>query len=144
MNQEQETLRKLDRLLNQLERKANRPRPRSRFPMAAIYLTLALILGYQLLVRFVPMVWSSLLPDGLAQAADLPGWPGLIYRLGWICHNRSVPVLATLGGISLAGFVLSRGPWPFRVLVWLAAVGCVFLDAGIVFVAIMTCVNQML
>ena len=142
MNQQQETLRKLDRLLNQLERKARRPR--SRFPMAAIYLTLALILGYQLLVRFVPMVWSTLLPEGLEQAADLPGWPGLIYRLGWICHTRFVPVLVALGGISIAGFVLGCGPWPARVVVWLAAVGFVLVDAGIVFVAIMTCVNQML
>lgn len=139
MNQEQETLRKLDRLLNQLERKAKRPR--SRFPMAAIYLTLALILGYQLLVRFVPMVWASLLPEGLAQAERLRGWPGLIYRLGWLCHTRFEQVLIALAIISLAGFVLSRGPWPARLFVWLAAVGCVLLDAGIVFIAIMTCVE---
>lgn len=142
MNQEQETLRKLDRLLNQLEGKARRPR--SRFPMAAIYLTLALILGYQLLVRFVPMVWSTLLPEGLTQAENLRGWPGLIYRLGWICHTRFEQVLLALGGISVAGFVLSCGPWPARVFVWLAAVGCVLIDAGIVFVAIMTCVQQAL
>ncbi|SIO59650.1 hypothetical protein SAMN05444166_6129 [Singulisphaera sp. GP187] len=139
MNQEQETLRKLDRLLNQLDRKARRPR--SRFPMAAIYLTLALILGYQLLVRFVPMVWSTLLPGGWAQAETLSGWPGLIYRLGWICHTRFEAVCIALGGISLAGFVLSFGPWPARLVVWLAAVGFVLVDAGIVFVAIMTCLN---
>ncbi|WP_406695387.1 hypothetical protein V5E97_30620 [Singulisphaera sp. Ch08] len=139
MNQQQETLRKLDRLLNQLDRKVRRPR--SRFPMAAIYLTLALILGYQLLVRFVPMVWSTLLPEGLAQAENLSGWPGLIYRLGWICHTHYELVLVALGCISIAGFVLSWGPWPARVLVWLAAVGFVLVDAGIVFVAIMTCVN---
>jgi hypothetical protein len=135
----QETLRKLDRVLNRLDRGARRPRSRS--PLAAIYLTLALILGYQLLVRFVPMVWSALLPEGLAQAEEFRGWPGLIYRLGWICRGHFGPVLVTLAGVSLAGFVLSRGPWLARVLVWLAAVGLVLVDAGIVFVAVMTCVN---
>jgi len=139
MNPDQETFRKLDRLLTRLERSGRRPR--SRFPLAAIYLTLALILGYQLLVRFVPMVWASLLPGGLAQAESFRGWPGLIYRLGWICHHHFQQVLLVLGGISLAGFVLSRGPWPARAMVWLTAVGLVLVDAGIVFVAIMTCVN---
>jgi hypothetical protein len=135
----QETLRKLDRVLNRLDRDTRRPRSKS--PLAAIYLTLALIVGYQLLVRFVPMVWSALLPEGLAQAEDLRGWPGLIYRLGWICQDRFGPVLVTLGAVSIAGFVLSRGPWPARVIVWLAAAGLVLVDAGIVFVAVMTCVN---
>lgn len=134
-----ETLRKLDRVLNRLDRDARRPRSRS--PLAAIYLTLALILGYQLLVRFVPMVWSALLPEGLAQAENLRGWPGLIARLGWFCRDHFPQVVVTLGGISLAGFVLSRGPWPARLLVWLAALGFVLLDAGIVFVTVMTCVN---
>ena len=33
------------------------------------------------------------------------------------------------------------GPWPARLVVWLTAVGFVLVDAGIVFVAIMTCLN---
>jgi sugar phosphate isomerase/epimerase len=34
-------------------------------------LTLGFILGYQLRVRLVPMVWSSLLPNSLDQAEGL-------------------------------------------------------------------------
>ncbi len=128
--------------MNQLERKAKRPR--SRFPMAAIYLTLALILGYQLLVRFVPMVWASLLPEGLAQAERQCGWPGLIYRLGWLCHTRFEQVLVANGGHLARGFRPQSRSLSARSFVWLAAVGCVLLDARIVFIAIMTCVERTL
>lgn len=126
----------VDRLLRRLDRGARRPRPR--FPVAAVYLALGLIVGYQLLVRFVPLVWSSLLPGGMGQAAALPGWAGLVGRLATLCRHRFEPVALLLTVVAVAGFVLGRGPWPLRLLVWLAAVGVVLLDAGIVLVAILT------
>jgi|GEM_PF-4522549 len=133
----QDSLRKLDQILKQLERRSKRPRTRS--PVPAIYLTLGLVLGYQLLVRFVPLVWNSLLPEPLAQGQSLPGWAGLIDRLGRYGYDHSQQIWVGLGIVFIASLLLARGPWPVRLVLWLAAVGVVFLDAAIVLIAIKTC-----
>jgi type IV secretory pathway VirB2 component (pilin) len=124
----------LARVLDRLDRDSRRTR--RGFSRAPIYLTLGLVVGYQLLVRFVPMVWSSTLPHGLAQAGHLAGWPGLLWRLAMICHGRFTQVVVVLGAIAFTGFLLARGPWPMRLLVWLAAFGIVLIDALIVFLAL--------
>lgn len=130
------TLKALDRALRRLGREPRRRRTGSlRGP---IYLTIGLSLGFVLLARFVPLVWSATLPGGLAQVGELSGLPGLIWRLGFICRERSAQTLIVLGGIAVVGLAASRGPLPLRFLVWLAAAGVILLDAGIVFVAVMT------
>jgi len=136
------TLRKLDRLLERLDRQGRRPR--RAFPLSAIYLALGLVLGYQLLVRFVMLVWAALLPGGLARTEFLSGPPALVWRLSLFCHDNFEKVLMILGAVGITGLVLARGPWPARLLAWLAAVGVVLADAAIVLVTIKTCLDATL
>lgn len=136
------TLKKLDRLLDRLERNSRRP-PR-RFSPASVYLAVGLVVAYQLLVRFVPMTWSAVLPGGLAQADTLSGWPGLLWRLGLICRLHFEQVLIAFAAIAIFGLALGRGPRLIRLLVWLAAVAVVALDAGIVIVTMKTSMDATL
>jgi hypothetical protein len=128
------TARALDRLLRQMDRPPRRPR----FSTAPLVMGLGLVLGYQLLVRLVPRVWSTTLPGGLAQARFLRGWPGLVWRLAWFCYYDFRTVLV-IGGLLVAGAIVVSG-WlrPLRFLVWLAAVGVILADAGIVYVTLRT------
>jgi hypothetical protein len=132
----EKTRRALDRMLKRLDRDARRPR--RKFPLAPIYLSLGLILGYQLLVRFVPLVWFAFLPEGFNQAQHLPGGAGLVWRLATACHDHFDRVAIVLGGIAAAGFVLDRGPRMSRFLVWLAAFAVVVVNASILAIAIKT------
>jgi hypothetical protein len=129
------TQRAMDRLLRSMARPP-RPRPR-RLSLSAIYLALGLVLGYQLLVRFVPMVWGSLLPGGLTQANQLRGWPGVVWRLAIVAHVRFPAVATTLGIVGAAGFLLGAIR-PLRLLVWLAAVVVIAIDAGILILTLQT------
>ena len=133
------TARALDRLLRQMERPARSRK--SRFSTAPIVLALGLVLGYQLLSRLVPMVWSTMLPGGLEQARTFRGWPGLVWRLAVACHADFAGVLVVLGGIAAAGVFLSTWVRPLRFLVWLAAVASILIDAGIVFVTMRTALD---
>ncbi len=128
------TERALDRLLQKMARP---PRTRrSRFSTAPVVIALGLVLGYQLLVRLVPRVWGELLPGGMRQARFLRGWPGLVGNLAWSCHLHFSAVLV-IGGLFVAGAILVSG-WlrPLRFLVWLAAIGVILADAGIVYVTL--------
>ena len=126
------TARALDRLLRKMER----PRRRRRFTTAPLVLALGLVVGYQLLVRLVPQVWSTTLPGGLAQARFFRGWPGLVWHVALFCHRNFSTVLL-VGGLLVAGAIVVGG-WlrPLRFLVWLAAVAVILADAGIVYVTL--------
>jgi hypothetical protein len=133
------TLKKLDLILDRLERRAKRPR--RRFPMAAIVLGLGLALGDILLTRFVPTLWAEFLPWGLQQAATLRGWPGLIWQSALLCHHHQTSVQAAIAVVSLTCLVLGSRIGPMRFLVWLAALGVILLDGAILFGTIHTCLR---
>jgi hypothetical protein len=117
---------------------ARPPRRRpARFSIAPIYLVLGLILGYQLLVRFVPMVWASMLPGGLDQASQFRGWPAVVWHFSRYCRLRFPAVVLILGGAAGLGFLLSALR-PLRIFVWLAAIAVVAVDAGILIVTLRT------
>jgi uncharacterized membrane protein len=68
----------------------------------------------------------------------LRGWPGLVWRLALFCH-RDFGAAVLIGGLFVVGAIavgaLLR---PLRILVWLAAVGVILADAGIVYVTLRT------
>jgi hypothetical protein len=122
-----------------LDRLAKPPKRRAGwFSIAPIYLGLGLVLGYILLVRLVPMIWSALLPGGIEQAQHLTGLPAVVWRLSVLFRVRSEGVVLILGGLVGAGFLVSTLLRPLRFLVWLAAVALVLVDAGILIVTIKT------
>lgn len=130
-----DTLRSLDRALDRLERQAGRPR--RRFSTSPFVLGIGLAVGDVLLTRLVPMVWASLLPGGLEQAATLRGWPALVWRAAVYCHVHQGPVQAAIGVAVVVSLLLSfMGGRPLRIVVWLCAVGVILADAGILVVTI--------
>lgn len=130
------TSRALDRLLQQMARPPRQRR--KRVSTAPLVVALGLVLGYQLLVRLVPQVWGEMLPGGMDQARSFRGWPGLVGNLAWSCHQNFAAALV-IGGLFVAGTILVSG-WlrPLRFLVWLAAIGVILADAGIVYVTMRT------
>jgi hypothetical protein len=130
------TLRKFDKMLARMDRRAKRP-PR-RFLMSPIALVAGLVLGEQLLVRFVPMVWETFLPGGLEQADFLRGWPGLLWRLAVSCHVNQPAVFVGIGVVGLVAWMLGGRNIVFRFLVRLGAFGVILLDACIVIVTLAT------
>jgi hypothetical protein len=125
----------LDRLLRRLERST--ARSHHGFSRAPVYLAIGLFVAYQLLVRFVPILWMQL-PGGLGQADELGGEARLVWRLGLACHDHFEQVLVALGALVIIALALSRGSWPLRLVVWLAAFGIVLIDAAIVLIAVNT------
>jgi hypothetical protein len=117
-----------------MERRASRPP--WRFPTAALVLTGGLLLGHQLLVRFVPMVWEALLPGGLDAASTLNGWPGLLWRTAVFSHVHQAGILAAIVGVGVVSLVMGGRSFLFRLLLRLAALSVIVLDAGIVMVAL--------
>jgi len=99
------------------------------------------VLGELLLTRLVPMLWAEFLPDGLRDAANLRGWPGLTWHAALFCHQE--PFVANLGiaVISISAFVLGARFGPMRFFVWLAALAVILLNAGILYVTIHTCLR---
>jgi hypothetical protein len=129
-------MRALERAMSRLARPPKRRA--SWFSLAPIYLALGLIVGFALLVIFVPMLWSALLPGGLEQTERLFGLPALVWRLSLLLRLRSQTAVMILAGLAVSGFVVSTILRPLRFLVWLAAIGVVVLDAGILIVTIKT------
>ncbi len=128
-----------DRALKRfLEKTARSPRRRSGPTTAPLVLGLALLLGYQLLVRLLPMVWSATLPGGLAQARAFRGWPGLLYRLGETCYNNVLGVSWIIVGSVIVSFLLCRAAWPLRWFVWLIVVSAILLDAVVLVMILRT------
>jgi len=96
-----------------------------------------LILGYQLLVRLVPVLWANLLPGGFEQGAVFVGWPRRVWWLAWFCHLRFPFVLVSC--CVLVGIVLVLGSRPMtRPIAWLLAVAAIVLNAAILFIALKT------
>jgi hypothetical protein len=133
------TLKALDRALDRLERSAARSeRRRSRFSTGPILLALALVVGYQILVRLVPAVWAEFLPGGLEQARMLRGWPGLVASLALLCRRNFSGLVIVLGGVVGSAWLLGRWSRILRFLVWLAALAVILLDAGLIYVTLRT------
>ena len=130
------TARALDRVMRAMSRPPRRRR--SGFSMAPIALALGLVIGYQLLARFVPMTWDAMLPGGLEQARFFRGWPGLVWGLSVRSHRDFATVAGTLAALGVAGFAVSVLARPLRPIVWLAALATVAADAGIVYVTLHT------
>lgn len=133
------TKRALDRALKSMARPPRR-KP-SRFSMAPIVLGLALLLGFQLVHRLVPMVWSTMLPGGWQQANHLRGWPGLVWGLAVASHESFLTSCLWLGGLWVGAMVFSASARPLRPLLWLLAVGAIGADAGIVYVTLTTSIR---
>lgn len=130
-----DTLRSLDRALDKLDRQHRRPR--RRFSTAPFVLGFGLIVADLLLTRLVPMVWESLLPGGLEQAATLRGWPALVWRSAVYCHVHQGPVQVFIGLAFVLSVLLSfLGGRPLRIVVWLSAAGIILINAGILVVTL--------
>lgn len=125
----------LDRVERAMDR-AGRKRPRG-FSTAPLALGLALILGYQLLVRLVPALWAQILPGGFDQGGRMPGVAGLVWRLAWFCHLRFPVVFAGAMIAIVLGFGLGRSPVT-RPFAWLMAVAAIGVDAAILAIALKT------
>jgi hypothetical protein len=96
------------------------------------------VLGYQLLARLVPKVWATTFPGGLEQAGRLVGWPSLVWRLSTACRFHFLDVVIVMGVVTILAFAISTWLRPLRFLVWVAAVGLILIDAGILVVTIRT------
>src|SRR5437764_164716 len=131
-----QTWKSFDRLLSRMERRARRPS--RRIPTAPVLLGLALIVGELLLTRLVPAIWESLLPRGLAQAETLRGWPALVWWSAVYCHHHERRIQVAIGVIAIISFLLCLRLRPVRVVAWLAALGVILVDAGILIVTIQT------
>lgn len=131
-----DALKSLDRILDRMERRGRRPR--ARVTTAPVVLAAGLVLAYLLLTRLVPVLWESLLPHGLEQAAGLRGWPGLVWRAAVFCHWHPRAVWTAIGATLVTGLLVGGLARPLRVLVWLAAVGVIVADAGILVIALQT------
>jgi hypothetical protein len=131
-----QALRSHDTIVQGMEDRARRSR--RRVSTAPLVLTLGLVLADMLLAYLVPMIWESLLPQGLEQADRLGGWPGLVWRAAVFCqtHQRAIPFgIVAAGAVGLLACRLAR---PLRHLVWLSAVGVIALNAAILIVTIHT------
>lgn len=139
------TRRALDRVERAMERSLKRSKkPPRRIPLSPFYLVIGLALGYQLLARFVPMVWDGLLQGGLAQASTFTGLPGLVFRLARFCALDPPFVMMVLGGVGLAGFVIAFTARPLRFVVWLAALAVILIDGLILAVTLEASLNSAL
>jgi hypothetical protein len=110
-----------------------RRRGRRRFSLAPITLGLALFVGLGWLTELLPRVWEVTLPGGLAQAAGLRGWPGLLWASAAGAHRNRAILAGGIAAAALVGLALARSStafrWGFRLLALLA----VLLDFGLVF-----------
>jgi hypothetical protein len=130
------SLRSLERALDRIDRASRRSG--RRFPVSALTLGIGLGLGFLLLTRFVPMLWGSLLPHGLDQAAALRGWPGVVWRAAVLAHVNQRAALAAIAGVSALGLVVGYHVRPVRWALWLAAVAVMVLDAAILALTLAT------
>jgi hypothetical protein len=126
----------LDRIQRGLDRRERRAR--GRVSTAPLILALGLLLADVLLAYLVPMIWESLLPQGLEQADRLGGWPGLIWRGAVYCRLQQRAALLGIAVAAVAGALAGRLGRPLRFAVWLSAVGVILLDAAILIVTIRT------
>jgi hypothetical protein len=128
--------------LEKLSRPKNRRRGSMRLSLAPFYLGMALLVGHQLLLRFVPMVWSATLPGGLQQAHFLRGWGGLLWAFCVLFYLRFNQVALILFGVWAIALVLSLANRYLRLLVWLVAFAVVMLDFGILIVTLETALHS--
>jgi hypothetical protein len=132
-----QTQKSLERVLDQLDRRARRPD--RRLTPAALALAAGLFLGYLLLARLIPQAWPALLAND--PATSLRGWPLVVWRLSQACLAHQRPILAGLVASCLVMLVLSYRSRTVRFLVWVAAVGVVVVDAGILVCTLLACLQ---
>jgi hypothetical protein len=134
-----------ERALNRLLKKMERPtrRPRGRLSIAPLILGFGLAVMYLLLTRLVPAVWSQFLPGGLDQAQQFRGWPGLVWSAAKARYYNSTSTAIWMGGAVLGSMLLSVLLRPLGILVWLAAIVVIGLNAGIVYVTMRIAIEAM-
>lgn len=138
MNHEK-TLRALDRIIARMDRQTRR---RSRPSLIApVALAIGLVLADVLLTKIVPMAWETLLPHGLEQASHFRGWPGLVWRLAVYGNTHQGTVQAGILVVSVVGLFIGWCVRPLKLVVWLAAVGVIAMNAGILIVMLRTSMN---
>ena len=135
-----DTLRSLDRILDRMERRSQRPR--RGISTAPLVMGVGLVMGNLLLTRLVPVIWESCLPRGLEQASSLRGWPGMVWRLALFCHSYQQSVWVVIGAAVVASLVISVLLRPLRALVWLSAVGVIVADAAILVITLMASLSM--
>ena len=128
------TMRTFDRILNRMERRADRPV--RRFTASPFVLGFGLILADILLTKQVPMMWATLLPGGLEQASRFRGWPGLIWNLSILLQERQAHVQMGIGVVAFLALILSYRMRTMRFLVWLCAVGIIALNAAVLVITL--------
>ena len=129
----------VQKALDRMEAALDRPARRRRrgFSTAPFVVAGGLTLGYQLLVRLVPMLWANILPGGFEEGARFQGLPHLVWWMAWFCHLRFAVVLLASCLIVGTSFALGRGPLT-RPMAWLMAVGVIVLNAAILLIALRT------
>lgn len=123
-----QSLDRLNRVLDRLERRAQRPA--RRFSGAPVALGLGLALGYVLLVQLVPRVWPSVMTE--AFNLHWGGWPAWIWRLSMWCQTHPRQALGGIAGLSALLFGLGYYRRSVRLASWLAALAVVAADAAVV------------
>jgi hypothetical protein len=130
------TLKSLDRALDRVERSLDRQRRQPRFTTAPFVFGVALILGYQLLVRLVPTIWSGLVQQGVGQAGKFGPWAKQVIALSRFCQQNFIVAAGFIAMATFAAIVISRGGMLMRFLVSLIAVATILLDVGIIYVVV--------
>jgi hypothetical protein len=131
------TLRSLEQMLDRLER--GHRRSGRRLSAATLALVAGLFLGDLLLAVLVPRVWPVLL--GTDPGVALRGWPLFVWRLSELSVRHQQGILVALLTFSLVTVMLSYRLRFVRLLVWVAALGVVFADAGILLATILACLQ---
>lgn len=131
------TLKALERELDRLERRNHRSG--RRITPASLALVAGLFLGDFLLARLIPWVWPALL--GNDPGMLLRGWPLIVWRVSQLCLAHQPGIVASLLVFSLVALWLTYRVRLLRPLVWLAALGVVFLDAGILASTMLACLQ---
>ena len=131
------TLKALERELDRLERR-NR-RSGRRITASSLALVAGLFLGDFLLASLIPHVWPTLL--GSDPGLSLRGWPLVVWRVSQLCLAHQPGIVAGLVAFSLVALGLTYRVRLVRPLVWLAALGVVFLDAGILASTMLACLQ---
>lgn len=130
------TWRSLDKIQQDLERQGRRRS--GRVSTAPVVLALGLVLADVILTYLVPVIWESLLPDGLDQADSLVGLPGLVWRAAVSCQRHQGMIRVAIGVVIVVGLVGGLRARPLRQVTWLAAVGVILLNAVILIVTLQT------
>ncbi|MFO0909429.1 MAG: hypothetical protein U0794_13935 [Isosphaeraceae bacterium] len=127
----------LERMVDQLER--SQRRSSRRITPASLALVAGLFLGFFLLTRVIPSIWPALLGGDPGQM--LRGWSLLVWKTAMVAARYDTVILAGLAVASLIVLTLTYRVGLLRPVVWLAALGVVVIDAGLLASTILACIE---